>query len=582
MIWPWLAAAGVVWWAEAVIVLAAEYRRPARAAAWLLVLLALPVVGIVPFLLARGKAGRGDEGRRNGQSGRDGRAGRSGPGGPDGRGDDGDRAGRSEPGGPDGMGDDGEHAGRSEPGGSDGRDGDGGRAGLSGPGGPDGRDGDGGRAGRSKPGGPEDRDDGGVRAMQSGSGTSDDRGGWGGESAARGTEKRSAPAADGAFPDDERLRRTLLNMSNAPITGCNGTEILTDGEAAFSSIFDMIDKAGHHIHLAYYILRDDGVGRRFRDALIRKAREGVQVRLLYDGFGSWKLKRSYLRELAEGGVRVQCFLPLGAALRSRRINHRYHRKIVVVDGKSGFTGGINIGDEYLGMDRKIGYWRDTHLRVEGDAVYDLQNIFVRDWELASGERLEDPAFWPPHACASNERVQIVSCGPRLGRNEILDALLAAIAAARERVWIATPYFVPDDGLKTALQTAALGGVDVRLIVPGVADTRFVLAASLSHAADLREAGARVYRYQKGFIHAKVMLVDRLLASVGTANLDMRSFYSNYELNALLFDGKPIGRLEEDFLRDFADSREATAEELRGRTAGARAGRAAARLLTPLL
>jgi cardiolipin synthase len=461
MFWPWLAAACVVWWAEAAAVIAAEYRRPAHAAAWLFVLLALPIVGFIPFLLARGRTGLGDT---------------------------------------------------------------------------------------------RDR----MPAV------------------------RAAGAADDAFPEDKRLRRALGRMSDAPITDCNGTEILTDGEEAFASIFGMIEKAEHHIHLAYYILRDDGVGRRFRDALIRKAREGVQVRLIYDGFGSWKLKRSYIRELAEAGVKARCFLPLGAALGSRRLNHRYHRKIVVVDGKSGFTGGINIGDEYLGQDKKIGFWRDTHLRVEGDAVYELQNIFVRDWQLASGEALHDPAYWPPHACTSRERVQIVSCGPRLGGNEIYDGLLAVIGAARERIWIATPYFVPDAGLTAALRTAAGSGVDVRLIVPGVADTRFVLAATLSHAADLRAAGVRVYRYQKGFIHAKVMIVDRLLASVGTANLDMRSFYSNYELNALLFDEKPIGRMERDFLQDFADSREVTEEELRGTTAGAQAGRAMARLLSPLL
>ena len=460
MIWPWLAAAVIVWWAEAAVVLAAEHRRPDRAAAWMLVLLALPIIGIIPFLLARGKAGAGD-------------------------------------------------------------------------------------AGDAMP-------------------------------------ARRSKAAEDEVPGDERLARALRRMSEAPITGCNGTEILTDGEASFRAIFDMIDQAGHHIHLAYYILRDDGVGRQFRDALIRKAREGVQVRLLYDGFGSWKLSRPYIRELEEAGVRVRCFLPIGTALLSRRINHRYHRKIVVVDGKSGFTGGINIGDEYLGRDKKLGFWRDTHLRVEGDAVYELQDIFVRDWKLASGETLDDPAYWPPHACASRERVQIVSCGPRPGGNEIYDSLLAAIGAARERVWIATPYFVPDEGLKAALRTAASGGVDVRLIVPGIADTRFVLAATLSHAADLAAAGVKVYRYQKGFIHAKVMIIDRLLASVGTANLDLRSFYSNYELNALLFDGKPIRHLEEDFLQDFADSREASEEELRGVTAFARAGRGLARLLSPLL
>jgi len=500
MVWPWLAAACVVWWAEAVAVLAAEWRRPARAAAWLLVLLALPIVGILPFLLARGRIDGEDEGAGAGRGGRNGQA---------------DRTGQGR---------------RIEPGSRE--------------------------------------------AAREGRGPA--------RASSPGTAAGSASAKDGGFPADERLRRALLRMPNAPITGCNGTEILTDGEAAFRSIFEMIDRAEHHIHLAYYILRDDGVGRRFRDALIRKAREGVQVRLIYDGFGSWKLRKSYVRDLAAAGVQARRFLPLGAALRTRRVNHRYHRKIVVVDGKSGFTGGINIGDEYLGLDKKIGYWRDTHLRVEGDAVYDLQNIFVRDWEMASGETLDDPAYWPPHACTSRERVQIISCGPRLGGNEIYDSLLAAIGAARERVWIATPYFVPDDGLKAALRTAALGGVDVRLIVPGIADSRFVLAATLSHAADLPDSGVKVYRYRKGFIHAKVMIVDRLLASVGTANLDMRSFYSNYEMSALLFDEKPIERLERDFLRDLADSREAAADELRGLTAGARAGRAFARLLSPLL
>ncbi|OUM94844.1 MAG: cardiolipin synthase [Thermobacillus sp. ZCTH02-B1] len=500
MVWPWLAAAVIVWWAEAVAVLAAEHRRPERAAAWLLVLLALPIVGILPFLLSRGKAGAGDDG-------------------PDARGTGVAGANGSGSGGGEGVG--GAAAGRP------------------------GRGEGGGNAGDPMP-------------------------------------ARRSVAANDDFSGDGRLGRALRAIAKAPITGCNGVEILTDGEAAFREMFAMIDKAEHHIHAAFYILREDGVGRRFRDALIRKAREGVQVRLIYDGIGSRKLRRAYLRELEAAGVRARCFLPPGAALLSRRINHRYHRKIIVVDGKSGFTGGINIGDEYLGMDRKLGCWRDTHLKLEGDAVYDLQNAFVRDWKLASGETLDDPAYWPPHACTSRERMQIVSCGPHPGGDEIHDSLLAAIGAARERVWIETPYFVPDEGLKSALRMAALGGVDVRLIVPGVSDSRLVQAATLSHAADLEEAGVKVYRYRKGFIHAKVMIVDRLLASVGTANLDMRSFYSNYELNALLFDGKPIGRLEEDFRQDLADSREATAEELRGTSAGARAGRALARLLSPLL
>ena len=608
MIWPWLATAAVVWWAEAVAVLAAEHRRPERAAAWLLVVLALPIVGIIPFLLVRGKA-EDDLGPTAGGKNRGGDngpiAGRSsvgGAGGPGVGGDDGPFAiGKADGGdegptaiGKTGGGDDEPISGGSSFGGAGEPIAIGKTVGE-----------DDGPTAIGKTGGGDDEpitggssfgsagetiafagagDDGPAANGKTGAGAGGPIaiGKIGGGAGVDPMQSCRSMAADDEIPGDERLGRALRAMSEAPITCCNGTEILTDGEAAFRAIFEMIGRAEHHVHLAYYILRDDGVGRRFRDALIRKAREGVQVRLLYDGFGSRKLRRSYLRDLEAAGVRTQCFLPLGAALLSSRINHRYHRKIIVVDGKFGFTGGLNIGDEYLGFDKKIGFWRDTQLRLEGDAVYDLQHIFVRDWKLASGETLDDPALWPPHACASREGVQIVSCGPRPGANEIYDGLLAAIGAARKRVWIATPYFVPDEGLKSALRTAVLGGVDVRLIVPGVSDSRFVLAATLSHAADLAAAGVKVYRYRKGFIHAKVMIIDRLLASVGTANLDMRSFYSNYELNALLFDGKPIRRLEEDYLKDLADSREVAAEELRGLTAGARAGRALARLLSPLL
>lgn len=488
MVWPWLAAAVVVWWLQASAILIAEHRRPDRAVSWMfiLLLLPLPLIGLIPYALVNGGS-TGASGSRN-------RRGRH------------DSAGR-------------EHA--------------------------------------------EGKRDAAISGHS-------------------GSEERTVEGKNDGNSEDKRLYYTLQLATGAPITACNGTEVLTDGEAAFASIFSMIDKAEHHLHLAYYIIRSDEIGRKFQQALIRKARDGVQVRLIYDGFGSHKLGRAYIRELEDAGVKTRCFLPLRSALAGRRINHRYHRKLIVVDGKSGFTGGINIGDEYLGGDKRLGYWRDTHLRVEGDAVYELQHIFVRDWQLASGEMLDDPAYWPPHACTSHERVQILSSGPGLGGNKILDGLLAAVGAAKERIYIATPYFIPDCGLASALRMAAKRGVDVRLIVPGIADSNLVLAATLSHAADLQAAGVRVYRYQRGFIHAKVMLVDRMTASVGTANLDLRSFYSNYELNALLFDEKPIKRLEEDFIHDFANSREVTGAELRGLAMGERAGRAFARLLSPLL
>lgn len=384
------------------------------------------------------------------------------------------------------------------------------------------------------------------------------------------------------FAEQERLFRLLQQMSGSPVTGCNRTEILTDGEATFRSILEAIAQAKHHIHMEYYTLRHDEIGQKFKQALVKKAREGVEVRLVYDGVGSYKLHQDYVRELEEAGVHVKCFLPPRIAFFDKRVNYRNHRKIVVVDGTVGYVGGINIGDEYLGRNKRLGFWRDTHLKVEGDSVYFLQSVFMQDWEFTAKERLQNPAYLPEHPCSGDEQVQIVSSGPDSGAEEILECIFSAIAVAKERIYIATPYFIPDGSLLMALRTAALSGVDVRIILPEVADSRLVLAASLSYAAELLPNGVRVYRYMKGFIHAKVVLVDRLVASVGTANMDLRSFYSNFELNALLFDERPIARLERDFENDFSHSRELKLEELQNRPRSKKIGQAIARMLSPLL
>ncbi len=384
------------------------------------------------------------------------------------------------------------------------------------------------------------------------------------------------------FAEQERLFRLLQQMSGSPVTGCNRTEILTDGEATFKSILAAIGEAKHHIHMEYYTLRHDEIGQKFKRALVQKAHEGVEVRLVYDGVGSYKLHQDYVRELEEAGVHVKCFLPPRIAFFDKRVNYRNHRKIVVVDGTVGYVGGINIGDEYLGRNKRLGFWRDTHLKVEGDSVYFLQSVFMQDWEFTAKERLTNPAYLPKHPCNGDEQVQIVSSGPDSGAEEILECIFSAIAVAKERIYIATPYFIPDGSLLMALRTAALSGVDVRIILPEVADSRLVLAASLSYAAELLPNGVRVYRYMKGFIHAKVVLVDRLVASVGTANMDLRSFYSNFELNALLFDERPIARLERDFENDFSHSRELKLEELQNRPRRKKIGQAIARMLSPLL
>ncbi|TYP70304.1 cardiolipin synthase [Paenibacillus methanolicus] len=393
---------------------------------------------------------------------------------------------------------------------------------------------------------------------------------------------RPAELGTGEFSHQERLFRLLSGMSTSPITGCNQTEVLTNGEATYASILEAIEGANHHVHVEYYTIRNDRIGNKLKDALIRKAKQGVEVRVIYDGVGSYELHGSYVRELREAGIHTQCFLAPRLALFDKRINYRDHRKIVVVDGRIGFVGGINIGDEYLGGNPKLGFWRDTHVRIEGDAVYFLQDVFLKDWWFTAKERLSDPAYLPEHNCAGNEQVQIISSGPDSLADAILECVFAAVSVAKRRIWITTPYFIPDASILMALRTAALSGVDVRLIIPYVADSNLVLRASLSYVEDLLAVGVRIYRYRKGFVHAKVLIIDDMLASVGTANMDMRSFFSNFELNALLFSQKAIKRLEGDFLDDLSVCEELSLSVFERRPRKAKAGEVLARMLSPLL
>lgn len=384
------------------------------------------------------------------------------------------------------------------------------------------------------------------------------------------------------FASQERLYHMLQSLTFSPITGCNATTVLTNAEATYESILSAIAQAKHHVHVEFYTIRDDGIGRKFKAALIAKAREGVEVRVIYDGLGSLELPRAYTDELQAAGVETQCFLQARVAFFNKRMNFRNHRKIVVVDGLVGFVGGINIGDEYLGGNPKLGFWRDTHLRVEGDAVYFLQDVFITDWWFTARKRITGLDYLPVHACQGQEQVQIVISGPNSKDAAILECVFTALSVARSRIYIATPYFIPDPSVLMALRTAALSGVDVRIIIPYVADSKFVLYASLSYVEEMLSAGVRIYRYRKGFIHAKVIIVDDLLASVGTANMDMRSFFSNFEINALLFDEKAIERLEDDFMTDLGECTEVKRSQFVRRPRWQKAGEVAARMLSPLL
>lgn len=361
------------------------------------------------------------------------------------------------------------------------------------------------------------------------------------------------------WPDDN-LYTFLKNLPIPSITACNKTTVYAEGEQAFEAMLDSMAAAQHHIHIEFYIVRDDRLGTRFERLLIQKALEGVKVRFLFDGIGSRRLGKAYLKRLQDAGVETGCFFPPLTTFIDKRLNYRNHRKIVVVDGKIGFFGGLNIGDEYVGKDPEIGYWRDTHFRIEGDAVLWIQYTFLTDWHLVKGQVITDPVYFPIQESRGKELVQIVKSGPD---ETILELIFSLIVSAKKRVYIETPYFIPDSGVLLALKTAVLRGVDVRVIVPGPPDKNIVHSATLSYAQELLEAGVRFYGYKKGFIHAKVIISDDL-ACCGSANMDIRSLSGQFEINAVFFDGKVVDRLVQDFHRDLDGSKEIVLSELEER------------------
>ncbi|HZG55669.1 cardiolipin synthase [Paenibacillus sp.] len=386
-----------------------------------------------------------------------------------------------------------------------------------------------------------------------------------------------------ALREESRFFGLLNSFPDAAITTRNDTTVLASAQETYRVMLQDIERATDHIHMLYYIWNDDVWGKRFHDALIRKALEGVEVRIIYDGIGAYSTPRGFWDGLRATGGHVHCFLPAFIALFDKRLNYRNHRKITVVDGKVGYVGGINIGDEYTGTDKKLGYWRDTSVRLMGDAVLELQRCFLRDWQFVCGERLPySTQYFPRHEVSATDTVQIVPSGPDSSWNTILEMYFGAFGTARQRIYVTTPYLIPDQSLLMSLKTAALSGVDVRVVIPGVADSKLTLWASLSYVEELLQTGVRVYRYRKGFMHAKTVIVDDHFASTGTANMDLRSFFSNFEINAAFFDERIVHRFASDLLLDIADSEEIRlpAFAMRGRLQ--RGKETIGRLLAPLL
>lgn len=392
-------------------------------------------------------------------------------------------------------------------------------------------------------------------------------------------------------------KATELNAHNNSLFGslghlydrCSGQiNLLVDGPETFQAIFEAISKAEHYILVQYYILRSDRLGIELKDLLVRKARDGIAIYLLYDDIGSFWLTQTYVRDLRRAGVRVARFLPF-RFFTNMHANFRNHRKLVLVDGQVAFTGGLNVGDEYIGR-RKEGYWRDSHLKITGEPVLRLQRVFQDDWYFAAKGQIKHLLHQLP-VSATDERVQlapspstcevqVIPFGPN---DKIFIGLLLfmeAILSAKKRIWLATPYFIPDTTLERLLELALLRGVDVRLILPAVPDHRVVHWVSLSYARQLRDKGLKVYLYHKGFMHQKFILVDDSITVAGTSNFDNRTIYLNFETALVVNDREFNERVALMLLRDMADAHSLESSEILRGFALFRTR--IARLLAPLL
>lgn len=377
------------------------------------------------------------------------------------------------------------------------------------------------------------------------------------------------------------LIRLLQNNSDSRLLLYNEVKIMADGGITFVNMLEEMEKAKHVINFEFFIVKDDKLGNTFKELLIKKAKEGVEVNFLYDAVGSWKLSNEYKESLREAGVNVKPFLPNFAPFISRDMNYRNHRKILTIDGQVGFMGGLNIGDEYVGNKEKFGYWRDTHMMFKGESVYALNTIFLDDWEFSGGKVSSLSLHYPKQEIKKHVLMQIASSGPDSDKHVIMQAYFKMIAMARKNIFIESPYLVPEESLLTALKTAALSGVDVRIVIPSIADHFMVYWANQSYIEDLLESGVKIYYYKGGFIHSKSLLVDDLCASVGTANLDIRSMELNFEVNAFIYDKDVIKDLRKDFEEDLYRSELIKLEEFKKRKTYRKVLEAFGRLVSPL-
>ena len=372
------------------------------------------------------------------------------------------------------------------------------------------------------------------------------------------------------------------NSAASYMLNADSVKVISSGSYFAEQLLTELEKARHHIHVQFYIVEDDEFGRAFRDVLIKKAKEGVEVRLIYDSVGCWSVKKRFYEEMRCAGIYVESFLKVRFPLFTNKMNYRNHRKIVVIDGMTGFVGGYNIADRYV-KGVAWGVWRDTMLLVRGAAVQGLQSSFLVDWYFANRSLVSGALYYPQKEyAAGGVKLQVVPSNPVGEIRTIMGGLVKLLSVSRNYVYLQTPYLMPNESFMQALKNAAVSGVDVRLMVPEKSDNRFTDYATKSYFGDLLNAGVKIYLYNRGFLHSKSVVCDDYVSSVGSANLDFRSFFYNFEVTAFVYDKSVAHELKRCFIEDISNSRQLTIGEFRARSLWQRCLESVARLFSPLL
>ena len=395
-------------------------------------------------------------------------------------------------------------------------------------------------------------------------------------------EGRDLKVINEKLDDKIKLIKLLKTSERSPLTIRNEVDILFNGEVKFERLLEDLKNAKNHIHIEYYIIKDDTIGTKLLDVICEKAKQGVEVKMSYDDVGS-KLSSRMKQKLDESGVMHFPFMPVLFSSLTGKSNYRNHRKIVVIDGELGYIGGINISDNYVNTEDSELYWRDTHLRIYGEAVKVLQFHFLTTWDFVTDDSIEiKESYFPETTCEKDVAIQIAASGPDTDWANIMEAILTAINNAEKYIYITTPYFIPNDQVVTALQIAAKIGVDVKLIIPKDSDSWVAEHATNSFLDPLLDAGVEVYRYCKGFVHAKTMVVDDVFTTIGTCNLDNRSFNINFEINALIYDTEESKTMKAQFLKDIEDCEIIDQERWQKRSKFVKLKESFSRLWAPML